>query len=111
MASRGGQLGNNNAGRGRKASDALDLALKVQSGEIKLKNIVSSNGMKALVDIWLKQLKKSIEDGDNGSAAMIVDRLEGRPAQSVSIEGELGLKEVRDLSDDELKNIASSGSE
>ena len=83
----GAPEGNTNAFRGAKARHALELALAIQSGENKLENIVEGNGMRALVTLWLKQLEKSIEGGDNGSAAMIVDRKDGKQKQAVETSG------------------------
>ena len=83
----GAPEGNTNARRGFRAKQALEIALKIQSGELSLSNVVEGNGMKALVQIWLKQLTKSIDEGDNGSASMIVDRLDGKPMQAVESSG------------------------
>ena len=94
--------GNKNAVKGFQARQALELAL---SGKTE---VVSS--MVKLVSIWNKMIDEA-ETGDSRAANMIMDRLDGKPGQSLNIGGELGLKEVRDLSDDELSNIASSSGE
>lgn len=75
--------GNNNATIGRQARHALTLALRVYEGDLDLNKIVKGNGMRALVELWLKQLEKSVQDGDNGSANMIVDRMDGKAAQTI----------------------------
>ena len=98
----GAPKGNRNAAIGRKAILALELALNGKE------EVVSS--MQPLVDIWRVMITEA-KGGDSKAANMIMDRLDGKPGQSLNIGGELGLKEVRDLSDSELADIASSSSE
>jgi hypothetical protein len=83
MAERGGQKGNKNASNGRIASQALSVALE-HNGE---PTEVSSK-IKTLVEIWNAQILKA-KEGDHQAASMIVDRLEGKAAQSIAIEADI----------------------
>ncbi len=80
----GAPLNNNNAGRGREATAALEKALHQEANEDSVQCIAR---FQALVDIWKEQIKKA-KDGDSSAATMIVDRMEGRPAQSLNIGGQ-----------------------
>lgn len=77
----GAPKGNNNAGKGREATKALFQALAIES-ELKDEDAVISR-YKALVDIWRVQITKA-KDGDNQSANMIVERLDGKPKQAIT---------------------------
>jgi hypothetical protein len=79
MAERGGQKGNKNASSGRQAKQALEVALSHGGEEAPV-----STKMKTLVEIWNAQIKKA-KDGDHQAASMIVDRLDGKAAQSVDL--------------------------
>jgi hypothetical protein len=80
----GAPLGNNNAGRGREATNALEKALYQDANEDAPQCIAK---FQALVDIWKAQIAKA-KDGDVSSATMIIDRMEGRPTQAVDIGGQ-----------------------
>ena len=82
----GAPLNNNNAGRGREATAALEKALHQEAGEDSSQCIAR---FQAVVDIWKKQIKKA-KEGDSTAATMILDRLEGKPAQSVNVAGPNG---------------------
>lgn len=77
---RGGQASNNNAGRGREAARALEIALDELGGN-KTKPLIGR--MRTLVDLWKVQIERANED--TPSFAMIVDRLDGKPRQSQDI--------------------------
>jgi len=82
--SSGGQPGNNNASGARRARKALELALDRIDNDRPV-----ASGMTKLVKIWQTQIEKAIE-GDNQSAQMIADRLDGRPGQAIQVTGEDG---------------------
>jgi hypothetical protein len=70
---------NQNAVKGFKAKQALEIALN-NNGETKV--VISS--MQCLVDIWNKQIALARE-GSPASANMIMDRLDGKPGQSIDL--------------------------
>jgi len=75
----GAPIGNKNATKGAVARQALIKAIELKSLGEEFQGI---DRMKCLIDIWAKQIDQAL-DGDNGSAAMIVDRLDGRPKQAI----------------------------
>jgi len=77
------EKGNKNASNGRIASQALSVALE-HNGE----HTEVSSKIKTLVEIWNAQIKKA-KEGDHQAASMIVDRLEGKAAQSIAIEADI----------------------
>ena len=89
---KGAPKGNNNAGRGRQASKALEYALK-NDGDISK----CIGEIKALAEIWGVMIGKA-KDGDGQAANMIMDRLEGKPGQSIMLTGDednpVAIKEV-----------------
>lgn len=72
--------GNNFAGSALIARKALEHALLDYQGEEPTGD--KASGFKALVDIWKVQLAKALE-GDNYSASMVIDRLDGKAKQQV----------------------------
>lgn len=82
----GAPEGNNNAGRGREATAALEKALHQDANEDHSKCIAR---FQTVVDIWKIQIKKA-KEGDSTAANMIIDRLEGKPKQSVDVGGQDG---------------------
>ena len=82
MSSRGGQPGNNNAGRGQQARQALELAI-ANNGEDK--EVVS--GLQILYNIWRVQVLKAME-GDQAATNAIMDRLDGKPGQAIMLTGD-----------------------
>lgn len=79
----GAPKGNKNAASGQLAKRALIKALEIRSGHAEPDELLDR--FKPLVEIWDKQLDKAIEDGDNGSANMIVERLDGKAKQVVDV--------------------------
>jgi hypothetical protein len=78
------EKGNNYGGNALIAKKALEHSmLKYQGEEPKGERVSKFN---ALVEIWDKQIEKAI-DGDNNSAAMIIDRLDGKPKQQTEVTG------------------------
>ena len=82
MSNRGGQPGNNNAGRGQQARQALELAI-ANNGEDK--EVVS--GLQILYNIWRVQVLKAME-GDQAATNAIMDRLDGKPGQAIMLTGD-----------------------
>ena len=82
MANKGGQPGNNNAGRGQQARQALELAI-ANNGEDKQ----VASGMQILYNIWKVQVLKAM-DGDQAATNAIMDRLDGKPGQSLMLTGD-----------------------
>lgn len=80
----GAPEGNKNAVRGYEATRALQKALDEESTGTTGEYIARFS---ALVDIWRTQINKA-KEGDVSAAAMIVDRLEGRPKQALDIGGQ-----------------------
>lgn len=76
--------GNSNAVRGYEATRALEKALAEESTGIEGEYVAKFS---ALVDIWRKQIEMA-KEGNPTSAAMIVDRMEGRPKQAMDIGGQ-----------------------
>lgn len=81
----GAPIGNKYAAHGHLAKHALMKALRVKSGFGDAK--AGTDEYKVLVDIWLKQIDMALE-GNNQSTQMIVERLDGKAAQSVDIKSE-----------------------
>ena len=78
----GAPKGNKNAGRGRMATQALEVALGNGGQDKKV-----SSKIQTLVDIWNKQIALA-KEGNPQAAAMIIDRLEGKPGQSLMLQGD-----------------------
>lgn len=74
----GAPIGNQNATRAKLARAALDKALEKRS---------PTDRYFSLIQIWEKLIEDAI-DGDKQAAAMIIDRLDGKPAQSVEVSGD-----------------------
>lgn len=74
--------GNLNAYNGRKAQQALEIAVRRLStgddGECIEK-------MEVLVQIWIKAINKAKDDGDIPALNAIMDRLDGKPPQAFSL--------------------------
>jgi len=84
----GAPKGNQNAAKGRQATQALEIACAIHSGERDLESVVEGNGMKTLVKLWLKQIEDAQEEGDAAKMKLITERLDGRPRQAVDIGGQ-----------------------
>lgn len=71
--------GNQNATRAKIARTALEKAMEKRS---------PTDRFFTLIQIWDKLIEDAI-DGDKQAAAMIIDRLDGKPSQSVDIEANI----------------------
>lgn len=54
-----------------------------------------------------KALDKAAE-GDLPSITFLADRLDGKPAQSVELSGDIGLRKAAEMTDDQLAAIANA---
>ena len=91
MAKKGGQIGNNNAGKGKRLSSMLQARLAERGAEQELMNVL---------------LDKALE-GDMQAIKEIFDRVDGKPRQSVDLEATI-TKRLDELTDAELTDIATS---
>lgn len=73
---------NTNSSRGHKARHALEMAV-AHNGEDK--EVVSS--IQVLYDIWKVQIGKA-KEGDQAATNAIMDRLDGKPGQSLMLSGD-----------------------
>jgi len=94
MATKGGQPGNTNATKSKRWTEAIDKALK-QFADKKRKIEMGQ----ALDRIAHNVVKEAI-DGDWWAVAEIGNRLDGKPAQSLEISGEVN--SGRQLSDEQI---------
>lgn len=69
----GAPIGNRNGANAKIAKQALERALELRS---------PTERYRALIDIWNKQIEQALE-GNNDSARMIIERLDGKPAQAI----------------------------
>lgn len=76
------QLNNKNSYKGHKARQALEMAVKNDGAD---KEVIES--MQVLYDIWKVQLAKALE-GDQAATNAIMDRLDGKPGQSLMLSGD-----------------------
>ncbi len=83
MTKSGAPKGNQNAVKGFQARRALEVALGHEGKDVEV-----STKIKTLVEIWNAQISKARE-GDHQSASMIVDRLDGKAAQSISLDAHI----------------------
>ncbi len=91
----GAPAGNKNATKNRLWTDALNRALLADDGK----------KLRSLAD----KLISRAEEGDVTALKEIGDRMEGKPAQSVILAGELGITQrASDLSDDALAEIVNA---
>ena len=85
MAAKGGQPGNNNAGKNKDGLRALEMALEHYP------EVPDAIGkIKTLIRMWQPIIAKAFEEGDLAAMKEINDRLDGRPAQSISVGGDTG---------------------
>jgi len=81
----GAPKGNNNAGIGREARHALELALEHWGMENPPEVI---GRIKTLIMMWKPIIEKAMVEGDLAAMKEINDRLDGRPHQSVMLTGD-----------------------
>lgn len=100
MAERGAQVGNKNAAKAKAWEGALRAALaQFENEEAK---IAPGQALRRIAEVVVM---KAI-GGDKDAIKEIGDRLDGKPAQSVALSGELALSKAVDLTDDQLAEIA-----
>lgn len=56
----------------------------------------------------IEKVLDKVADGDLAAINLLADRLDGKPAQSVELSGDIGVRKAADLSDDQLAEIASA---
>ena len=79
----GAPKGNNNAGTGRQATRALELALdSFENGDEEPQVIAR---MKTLMRMWKPVIQAALIDGDLAALKEIHDRLDGKAAQSIDL--------------------------
>ena len=100
----GAPKGNNNAGKGRKATRALHYVLDTQAGEFNF----DFEPTHPLVAIWKKQIELA-KEGDKDATKLIVERLDGKAHQSMALEAEITTRSAKELTDDELAAIIRDG--
>jgi hypothetical protein len=94
MATKGGQLGNDNH-KGKVWNDALRVAIK------------SDDGLR--VRLAAEKLIDLAADGTPWAIKELADRLDGKSIQGVEFAGELTIhKRAEELTDDELATIAAN---
>lgn len=86
--------GNNNAAKGRELSKLLQKRLSDRKKATEL--------MDALLDKAL--------GGDMAAIKEVFDRIDGRALQSIDVAAEVSTRTVKEMSDDELAEIASRSS-
>ena len=87
MAERGGQPGNNNAGVGRTIRDAINHELAAIGQKIDGSDPAIKKGMRAIVG---PQVQAAL-DGNIAAFKEIADRIDGKPAQAITMDGELSI--------------------
>jgi hypothetical protein len=83
MANKGGQPGNNNAGKNKEGLRALEMALEHYPD---VPEVIGK--IKTLILMWKPIIEKAMDEGDLAAMKEINDRLDGRPAQSVMLSGD-----------------------
>lgn len=91
MAERGGQPGNQNATKNKVWRDTLDRAIAQDDG----KRLRAS----------AEKLLDAASNGESWAVKELADRLDGKPAQQVLLQGDLRVAKAGDLSDDELAAV------
>tara|TARA_R110000868_G_scaffold142824_6_gene360361 strand:- start:3253 stop:3564 length:312 start_codon:yes stop_codon:yes gene_type:complete len=75
----GAPLGNKNGSTGYQARHALELALRHYP---EIPEVIGS--VRTLILLWQPILRRAMEDGDLSAMKEINDRLDGKPAQSIT---------------------------
>ena len=75
----GGPIGNNHAGVAKEGRHALEMALEHYP---EMPEVIGR--MKTLILMWQPILKRAIDEGDLQAMKEVNDRLDGRPAQSIT---------------------------
>lgn len=104
MAERGAQIGNKNAAKAKAWEGALRAALAQFENEDA--KIAPGQALRRIAEVVVTKALT----GDKDAIKEIGDRLDGKPAQSVALSGELALSKAVDLTDDQLAEIALASS-
>lgn len=105
----GAPKGNHNAAKGFKARQALEKAVfRLSNPDTNHPRCVQ--GFEVLVQMWMKTINDYMEEGNVQGLNAVMDRLDGKPGQSLIIDADVNLKKADELTDEELANIASSSS-
>lgn len=96
---RGAPKGNRNAAKSKPWEQALKLALSRAGGDIQ-------KGLSTIAD----HVVKAAQGGDMSAISELANRLDGKPAQSIDVTGDLTVRDAAELSDAELAVIASGSS-
>jgi hypothetical protein len=82
----GAPVGNSNASTGRQGRHALELALKNYdpTSENPFENLEVIGVIRTLILLWEPILKKALVEGDLAAMKEINDRLDGKPAQTIT---------------------------
>ncbi len=81
MAASGGQPGNQNAAKGADWKQAIKRALAHESGKTYREGL----------DLVAKKFVEAAKKGDPWALKEIGDRIDGKPAQAITMEGELNI--------------------
>jgi hypothetical protein len=92
--------GNKNAAKAKVWAAAIERALE--------RRVPADQRIKAIDELADKLLALGYE-GDLSALQEIGNRLDGKPAQSLELSGNVGNKSADELPDDELANIAARG--
>ena len=95
----GAPKGNTNAVKGNLARRALQKAVERQSG-VESGECIES--FEVLVEVWEKAIKQAKDDGNIQALNAIMDRLDGRPGQTIDISANVDLG-IQDMSDSDLE--------
>jgi len=79
----GAPIGNRNNAKGKEGLRALELALEHYPD---VPEVIGK--IKTLILMWQPIIKKAFDEGDLAAMKEINDRLDGRPAQSISVGGD-----------------------
>lgn len=99
MAFEKGKSGNPTGARPKLWGDAIRMAL----AQYESPTVKQGEALRTIA----KQLVSKAIDGDKDSIAEIGNRLDGKPAQALVHEGEIAHRIARELSDQELAEIAA----
>lgn len=77
----GAPKGNNNGAGGKQAQNSLKICLARKAGK---EPVEALEHFEALIAIWDRMYDKAVA-GDTAAATMIVDRIDGKPGQSIDL--------------------------
>ena len=106
MAERGAQLGNQNATKGKRWQQAINRALENRS---RADGIAELDRLAELYLDTIEEMTASTpQRGPSISGlADLADRLDGKPAQALTIDADVTTRNASELTDDQLAEIAA----